>query len=111
MKHAGRIACAVALVLLTQLAATSPAAQAAPEDRPLYNAQETVRRAQIGSNSPRLAPPSRVLPAEVGAKPDPAASSGWSAGTTPPDPWATVLFANLGEPNEQRNPRIHHPLG
>ena len=59
-------------LLIFALALLPLATQAAPEDRPLYNAQETVRRAQIGSNSPRLAPPSRVLPAEVGAKPDPA---------------------------------------
>lgn len=58
-------------LLIFVLALLPLATQAAPEDRPLYNAQETVRRAQIGSNSPRLAPPSRVLPAEVGAKPDP----------------------------------------
>ena len=47
------------------------ATQAQAEDRPLYSAQETVRRAQVGSFSPRLAPPVRVtVPAEVGAKPD-----------------------------------------
>ena len=47
------------------------ATQAQAEDRPLYSAQETVRRAQIGSFSPRLAPPVRVtVPAEAG-KPEP----------------------------------------
>ena len=47
------------------------ATQAQAEDRPLYSAQETVRRAQVGTFSPRLAPPVRVtVPAEVGT-PDP----------------------------------------
>ena len=56
------LALAVLLPLATQ-------AQAA--DRPLYNAQETIRRAQVGSFSPRLAPPVRVtLPAKSG-KPEP----------------------------------------
>lgn len=55
------LALAVLLPLATQ-------AQAA--DRPLYNAQETIRRAQVGSFSPRLAPPVRVIvPAKAG-KPD-----------------------------------------
>lgn len=45
------------------------ATQAQAEDRPLYSAQETVRRAQVGTHSPRLAPPVRVrVPA---GKPDP----------------------------------------
>ena len=35
------------------------------EDRPLYNAQDTIRRAQIGTHSPRLAPPVRVTPAST----------------------------------------------
>lgn len=43
---------AVALLLL--------ATQAHAEDRPLYSAQETIRRAQVGTFSPRLAPPVRV---------------------------------------------------
>jgi hypothetical protein len=47
------------------------ATQAQAEDRPLYSAQDTLRRAQIGSFSPRLAPPVRVtVPAEAG-KPNP----------------------------------------
>ena len=33
---------------------------AAAEERPLYSAQETLRRAQVGTFSPRLAPPLRV---------------------------------------------------
>lgn len=33
---------------------------AAAEERPLYSAQETIRRAQVGTFSPRLAPPVRV---------------------------------------------------
>ena len=45
------------------------ATQAQAEDRPLYSAQETVRRAQVGSFSPRLAPPVRItVPAEAGKR-------------------------------------------
>lgn len=48
------------------------ATQAQAEDRPLYSAQETVRRAQVGSFSPRLAPPVRVAPAEpLSKRPEP----------------------------------------
>lgn len=43
------------------------ATQAQAEDRPLYSAQETVRRAQVGTHSPRLAPPVRVAPTPVRA--------------------------------------------
>lgn len=43
---------AVALLILATVAAA--------EERPLYSAQETVRRAQVGTFSPRLAPPVRV---------------------------------------------------
>lgn len=39
------------------------ATQAHAEEVRPYSAQETVRRAQIGTNSPRLAPPVRVAPA------------------------------------------------
>ena len=39
------------------------------EDAPRYSAQETIRRAQVGTSSPRLAPPVQVrVPA---GKPDP----------------------------------------
>ncbi len=42
------------------------------EDRPLYNAQDTLRRAQVGTSSPRLAPPVRVAPAPTqSGKPQP----------------------------------------
>jgi hypothetical protein len=33
---------------------------AAAQERPRYSAQETLRRAQVGTFSPRLAPPVRV---------------------------------------------------
>ena len=47
------------------------ATQAQAEDRPLYNAQETVRRAQVGSFSPAAQPPVRVAPgAEVRVRRD-----------------------------------------
>lgn len=40
--------------------------QAAAEDRAPYSAQETIRRAGVGTYSPRLAPPVRVAPFEQG---------------------------------------------
>lgn len=43
---------AVALLILATVAAA--------EDRPLYSAQDSLRRAQVGTFSPRLAPPARV---------------------------------------------------
>lgn len=43
---------AVALQLLATVAAA--------EERPLYSAQDSLRRAQVGTFSPRLAPPVRV---------------------------------------------------
>lgn len=43
---------AVALLILATVAAA--------EDRPLYSAQDSLRRAQVGTFSPRLAPPVRV---------------------------------------------------
>jgi hypothetical protein len=49
---------AIAAIILPILATVAHA-----EDRPLYNAQDTLRRAQIGTHSPRLAPPVRVTPA------------------------------------------------
>ena len=59
------------LLTLTLAVLLPLATQAQAEDRPLYNAQETIRRAQVGSFSPRLAQPVRVtVPAEAG-KPDP----------------------------------------
>ena len=48
------------------------ATQAHAEEPGRYSALHTVRRAQIGSFSPRLAPPVRVAPAEPrAAKPNP----------------------------------------
>ena len=43
---------AVALLILATVAAA--------EDRPLYSAQDSLRRAQVGTFSPRLAPPVQV---------------------------------------------------
>lgn len=40
---------------------------AAAEDRPLYSAQDSLRRAQVGSFSPRLAHPVRVQETARGA--------------------------------------------
>ena len=45
---------------LTAAAFLILATVAAAEERPLYSAQETLRRAQVGTFSPRLAPPVRV---------------------------------------------------
>lgn len=41
------------------------ATQAHAEEARPYSAQETVRRAQVGTHSPRLAPPVRVTPAHT----------------------------------------------
>lgn len=55
---------AVALLILATVAAA--------EERPLYSAQDSLRRAQVGSFSPRLAPPVRVAPAEpLSRRPEP----------------------------------------
>lgn len=43
---------AVALLILATVAAA--------EDRPLYSAKDSLRRAQVGTFSPRLAPPVRL---------------------------------------------------
>lgn len=56
---------AILLILTTQGRA---------EDRPLYSARETVRNAQVGTFSPRLAAPSRVIlpaPPEGERQPNP----------------------------------------
>lgn len=50
---------AVALLILATVAAA--------EDRPLYSAQDSLRRAQVGTFSPRLAPPVRVQETARGA--------------------------------------------
>lgn len=48
------------------------ATQAAPEEPRPYSALDTVRRAQVGTHSPRLAPPVRVTPAEpLSRRPEP----------------------------------------
>lgn len=48
------------------------ATQAAPEEPRPYSALDTVRRAQVGTHSPRLAPPVRVAPAEpLSRRPEP----------------------------------------
>lgn len=45
---------------------------AAAEERPLYSAHDSIRKAGIGSYSPRLAPPVRVAPPlGQSAKPSP----------------------------------------
>jgi len=50
---------AVALLILATVAAA--------EERPLYSAQDSLRRAQVGTFSPRLAPPVRVQETPRGA--------------------------------------------
>jgi hypothetical protein len=48
------------------------ATQAHAEEPGRYSALDTIRRAQVGTFSPRLAPPVRVVPAEPRAgKPEP----------------------------------------
>lgn len=54
------------LFLIALVALSTPVAAG---EQSLYNAQDTVRKAQIGTHSPRLSPPVRVKP-ERGAGPD-----------------------------------------
>lgn len=60
------------LALALGLALPLLATQAAPEEPRPYSALDTVRRAQVGTFSPRLAPPVRVAPAEpLSRRPEP----------------------------------------
>ena len=60
------------LALALGLALPLLATQAAPEEVRPYSALDTVRRAQVGTHSPRLAPPVRVAPAEpLSRRPEP----------------------------------------
>lgn len=59
----GPLLLGVAALLLTVLWATGT--QAASEERPLYSAQDSLRRAQVGSFSQRPAPPVRTPSASV----------------------------------------------
>lgn len=53
-----------ALTLFTVLLLLSAVSHA--DERPLYSARETIQRAQVGTASPRVAPPVRVeVPAEA----------------------------------------------
>lgn len=70
---------------------------AAAEDRPLYSAQDSLRRAQVGTFSPRLAPPVRVQ--ETPEEPR-ASSSAWSAARTPADRWNGPSFAPQSNPKK-----------
>ncbi len=58
-------------------------AQAAPEVLPRYNAQETIRRAEVGSYDPRLKPSVRVRPEKTRAEPN---SNRYERATCRPDP-------------------------
>lgn len=63
-----RLALRLALGLALPLLAT----QAHAEEPGRYSALDTIRRAQVGSFSPRLAPPVRVAPAEpLSKRPEP----------------------------------------
>ena len=64
----------VALLILATVAAA--------EDRPLYSAQDSLRRAQVGTFSPRLLSGFRRRPGAARVS-----SSAWSAATTPADRW------------------------
>lgn len=65
--RAARRSAVLALAVLLPLAT-----QAHAEEPGRYSALDTIRRAQVGTFSPRLAPPVRVVPAEPRAgKPEP----------------------------------------
>lgn len=60
------------LILALGLALPILATQAHAEEAGRYSALDTIRRAQVGSFSPRLAPPVRVAPAEpLSKRPEP----------------------------------------
>lgn len=78
---------AVALLILATVAAA--------EERPLYSAQDSLRRAQVGTFSPRLAPPVRVQETARGAarqfermecRPDPSRPQERAIVCTPTEP-------------------------
>ena len=50
-------------LVIIALALPLLATQATAEEHTLYSAHESLRRAQVGTFSPRLAPPVRVTPA------------------------------------------------
>lgn len=87
------------------------ATQAQAEDRPLYNAQETVRRAQIGSFSPRLAPPVRViLPAKAG-KPEPSRFERLECRPDPSRPLVNTIVCEPRRNNTLWKPKNQSPVG
>ena len=87
------------------------ATQAQAEDRPLYSAQETVRRAQVGSFSPRLAPPVRVIvPAKVG-KPDPSRFERLECRQDPSRPLGNTIVCEPRRNNILWKPKNQSPVG
>ena len=64
------------------------ATQAHAEDRALYSAQDSLRRAQVGTFSPRLAPPVRIAPA---TKPDPSRYERMDCRTDPSRPLGRAI--------------------
>lgn len=70
--RAARRSAVLALAVLALAVLLPLATQAAPEEPRPYSALDTVRRAQVGTHSPRLAPPVRVAPAEpLSRRPEP----------------------------------------
>jgi len=71
----------IALAALPILATQAHAEEVRP-----YSAQETVRRAQVGTSSPRLAPPVRVTPARTSRPSDRPEPSRYDRMDCRPDP-------------------------
>lgn len=71
----------IALAVLPLLATQAHAEEARP-----YSAQETIRRAQVGTHSPRLAPPVRVAPARTSRPSDRPEPSRFDRMDCRPDP-------------------------
>lgn len=62
------------------------ATQACAEEVRPYSAQETIQHAQVGTHSPRLAPPVRVAPARTSAEPERRGPSHYDRMDCRPDP-------------------------
>lgn len=80
----------IALAVLPLLATQAHAGEVRP-----YSAQETVRRAQVGTSSPHLAPPVRVAPT-----PAPARAGRYDRMDCRPDPSRPLDRAIVCRPTE-----------
>jgi len=77
------------------------ATQAAPEEPRPYSALDTVRRAQVGTHSPRLAPPVRVAPAEpLSRRPEPSRFERMDCRPDPSRPLERAIVCTPIEPEK-----------